>query len=264
MMNAFIQQTKDIVEQSYGSEITKLFPNYSVFWEEFVGDPRKDAPVAYGLIFPSDIEVQRQKAIEKIYDEICMAHYSLFCHLAGTHFQLENMKRILKLDDFKRKYLEHWETFEVCYFRLGSAFYQMYHLWGLFFLLRNEVTRDKRGRFHPSVKTKLKDYLENINQNSLCGKIDTLDEEIKNLRDNIVHFSRVASEVHFGEFYIPKMVEPEAWKKQHETEDWLETSKKIRMDLDETEKLINSIHDFLIREYRDFLATSKIRINSQR
>lgn len=262
MTNAFIQQTRDIIEQLYGSEITKLFPNYSVFWEKFIGDPKKDIPVAYGLIFPSDIAAERHEEVEKIYDEICMAHYSLFCHLAGTHFQSENMKGILKLDDFKRKYFEHWETFEVCYIHLGSAFYQMYHLWGLIFLLRNEVTIDKRGRFQPSIKTKLKDYLKNLSQDSLCEKIDKLDEEIKNLRDNIVHFSRVASEVHFGEFYIPKMIEPEAWKKQHEKEEWLETSRKIRKDLEETEKLINSIHDFLIREYGDFLTTNKIKINS--
>jgi hypothetical protein len=263
-MSDFVQETKDIIEQSCGSQITKLFPNYSVFWEEFIGDPRKDVPIAYGLIFPSDIEAERQEAIVKIYDEICMAHYSLFCHLAGTHFQQENMKRILKLDDFKRKYFEHWETFEVCYFHLGSAFFQMYHLWGLIFLLRNEITRDERGHFHPSVKTKLKDYLQNNNQNSLCGRIDTFDEEIKNLRDNIVHFSRVASEVHFGEFYIPKKIEPEAWKEQHETEEWLETSKKTKIDLEETEKLINSIQDFLIRDFRDFLTTNKIKINRQK
>lgn len=260
-MNAFVQQTKDIVEQLYGSEITRLFPNYSFFWEEFIGDPKKDVPIAYGLIFPSDTKNEKQKEMENTYDEICMAHYSLFCHLAGTHFQLENVKRILKLDDFKRRYFEHWETFEACYFHLGSAFYQMYHLWGLIFQLRNEITRDRRGHFHPSIKSKLKDYLEKNNQNSLCGRIDTLDEEIKNLRDNIVHFSRVAGEIHFGEFYIPKMIEPETWKKQHETEDWLETSKKIRMNLEETEKLINSIHDFLIREFRDFMTTNKIKTN---
>jgi hypothetical protein len=260
-MNTFTQQTKDTVEQLFGSEITRLFPNYSAFWEEFIGDPKKDIPLAYGLIMPPDIDQKRKKSIEEIYDEICMAHYSLFCHLAGTHFQQENMRRILKLDDFKRKYFEHWETFEVCYFHLGSAFYQMYHLWGLIFLLRNEVTRDEEGYFHPPIKTKLQDYLRDNNQNSLCGKAYTLVEEIKNLRDSIVHFSRVASEIHFGEFYIPKTVEPEAWKEQHETEEWLETSKKTRMDLEETEKLINSIHYFLIKEFRDFLAANKIKIN---
>jgi len=262
MNNIFIRETKDTVEQLYGHEVIKLFPNYSAFWEEFIGDPKKEIPVAYGLLFPSGIKTERKEEIEEIYDEICMAHYSLFCHLAGTHFQLENMKRILRLDDFKRKYFEHWEIFEVCYFHLGSAFYQVYHLWGLIFMLKNEVSRDKRGRFKPSIKNKLKNYLDCSGQGSLSGKMNELDEGIKDLRDDIVHFARGASEVHFGEFHIPKKIESKAWKKQHETEEWLETSKKIRRDLEETEKLINSIHDFLIREFRGFLKTNNIKINS--
>lgn len=190
-----------------------------------------------------------------------MAHYSLFCHLAGTHFQLENLKKTLKLKDFRRKYFEHWEAFEVCYFHLGSAFYQMYHLWGLIFLLKKELTRDKKGRFQGSIKSKLKDYLNNIGQGSLCARIDELDEGIKVLRDNIVHFSREASEVHFGEFHIPLRITRETWKKQHLTEDWLETSKKIKKDLQDTEKLINEIHNFLIKEFREFLKANNLRVN---
>jgi hypothetical protein len=259
MKNIFTEKTKDIIEQLYGPELLMLFPNYSAFWEEFIGDPKKDIPIAYGLLFPSNLAGQEE--IEEAYDEICMAHYSLFCHLAGTHFQLENLKRVLKLDDFRRKYFEHWETFEVCYFHLGSVFYQMYHLWGLIFLLKKEVTRDKSGRFQASIKNKLKNYLEDSGQDSLCEEIDELDEEIKDLRDNIVHFSRGASEVHFGEFHIPKKTGREAWKKQHETEEWLETSKKIKMDLVGTEKLINSIHSLLIKEFRNFLKANKIRVN---
>lgn len=261
MTNTFIQKTKDAIEQLYGSEIIKLFPNYSVFWEEFIGDPKKDVPVPYGLLFLPGIEVKRQEEIEEIYQEICMAHYSLFCHLAGTHFQLENLKKTLKLDDYRRKYFEHWEAFEVCYFHLGSAFYQMYHLWGLIFLLKKEMTRNERGRFRGSIKNKLKHHLDNVDQGSLCREIDELDEEIKMLRDNIVHFSRGASEVHFGEFHIPQKVTRTPWKKQHQTEVWLETSRKTKKDLQDTEKLINRIHNFLIKEFREFLKTHDLRVN---
>ena len=252
MKNIFIQKTKDAIEQLYGPEIIKLFPNYSIFWKKFIGDPKKDVPVPYGLIFPSTI-TKRQEYIEEIYDEICMGHYSLFCHLAGTHFQLENLKKILKLTDFKRKYFEHWETFEVCYFHLGCVFYQMYHLWSLIFVLKKE------GK--ASIKKKLKNYLDRVGQGSLRKKIDKLDEEIKELRDNIVHFSRVASEVHFGEFYIPLKTTRKTWEKQHQTEEWLETSRKIEKDLQETEILINSIHDLLIKEFGEFLRTNDIKIN---
>jgi len=254
MKNIFIQKTKDAIEQLYGLEIIKLFPNYSIFWEEFIGDPKKDTPVPYGLLFPS-IKAERRGQIEEIYHEICMAHYSLFCHLAGTHFQLETLEKALKLNDFRKKYFEHLEAFEVCYFHLGSAFYQMYHLWGLIFRLKKE----EKG----SIKSKLEDYLVKASQGSLCKKIDELDKGIKNLRDYIVHFSRGASEVHFGEFYIPLKVTRETWQKQHKSEEWLETSRKIKKDLKDTEELINSIHDFLIKEFRDFLKANNVRVNRE-
>jgi hypothetical protein len=255
MKNVFIQKTKDAIEQLYGLEVVRLFPNYSIFWEEFIGDPKKDTPIPYGLLFPPGIEAKRRGQIEEIYHEICMAHYSLFCHLAGAHFQLKNLEEALKLNDSKRKYFEHWEAFEVCYFHLGSALYQMYHLWGLIFRLK----KDKKG----SIKSKLKDYLVKASQGFLCTKIDELDDGIKNLRDHIVHFSRGASEVHFGEFYIPLKITRETWEKQHKSEEWLETSRKIKKDLQDTEKLINGIHNFLIKEFREFLKTNNLRVNRE-
>ena len=260
-MEIFIKNTKDIVEQLYGSTITKLFPNYAKFWEEFIGDPKRDVPVAYGLLFESSINTKDKEQINEIYDEVCMAHYSLFCHLAGIHFQLENLKNILKLDDPKTKYFEHWETFEVCYFHLGSVFYQMYHLWGLIFLLKKEATRDANGRFKPSIKEKLKNYLNKEGQGSLCRKIDELDEGIRDLRDSIVHFSRRSAKIISGEFWIPLKIEQTTWAKQHTTNKWLETYGKTKKDLEETEKLVNSIHSFLIKELREFLIRNRIRVN---
>lgn len=259
-MKIFLQNTKDVVEQLYGSEITKLFPNYAKFWEEFIGDPKKARPVSYGLLFDSSISTKDQGQINEIYDEICMAHYSLFCHLAGTLFQLENLKNILKLDDSKKKYFEHWETFEVCYFHLGSAFYQMYHLWGLIFLLKKELTRDNKGRIR-GIKKRLKNYLNNEGQGSLCRKIDELDEGIRDLRNSIVHFARGAAKIVSGEFWIPLRVQQKTWVTQHRTNKWLETSAKTKKDLEETEKLINSIHNFLIKEFREFLRKNRIRVN---
>ena len=260
-MGIFIKNTKDIVEQLYGSDVTKLFPNYAKFWEEFIGDPRKNIPVAYRLLFDLSISTKDKEQINEIYDEICMAHYSLFCHLAGAHFQLENLKNILKLDNSKRKYFQHWETFEVCYFHLGSAFYQMYHLWGLIFLLKKEVTRDANGRIRPSIKEKLKNYLSNQGQSSLRSKIDELDKEIMDIRNSIVHFSRGAAKIISNEFWIPFKIEQRTWARQHQTNQWLETSGKIKKNLEEIEKLINSMHSFLIKEFREFLIKNQIRVN---
>ena len=260
MMSVFIRETKDAIEQLYGSEITDLFPNYSVFWEAFVGDPKKSVPLPYGLVYPQTMLPEKQGEIDEVYQEICMAHYSLFCHLAGAHFQLESLLKSVKLDDPRRKYFEHWEAFEVCYIHLGSALNQMYHVWGLLFLLKGEIERDRNGKLR-GAKGKLKNYLSANGHSSVCQNIDQLDEEIKKLRDNIIHYSRGASELHFGEYYIPLEITQETWQNQHQSEEWQETSRKVRSDIEATERLINKIHTFLIKELGDLLKSEKIKMD---
>lgn len=255
-MSAF-QNTKDPVEQQFNVKITKYFPQYSVFWSKFIGDPKKESPTPYGLLFDKSIKSEDIRRIEDIYEEICMSHYSLFCHLAGAHFQKDNLNDALT----KGKYFDYWEAFEVCYFHLGSAFYQMYHLWGLLFLLKAEVTRNSEGYFHPGVKSKLKGYLEGRGKTDLSTKIDELDEEIKDLRDNIVHYARTAARSIFGVPCIPRKIDQKTWKKQRESREWVKTPSKVQRDLKQTEVLINEIHIFLIEEFNDYLNTKGIIVN---
>ena len=258
-MSDFTKGTKDMVEQLYGAEIEKNFPNYGVFWIRFVGDPQKSTPEAYGLDFSKTTKGTNIGEISQDYEELCMAHYSLFCQLSGAHFQLELLESILKLPESNERSFKHWEAFEVGYFHLGSAFYQMYHLWGLIFLRKGVVTRTN-GFFHPSPKKKLEEFLQSKGQKPINDRKDRIDLSITALRDSIVHFSRLASSYQKGEFLIPIQNKQVVWSKQA-TDEFYETSGKLQSDITEAEKIINDIHPFLIQEYEGFLATNKIAVN---
>jgi hypothetical protein len=259
-VTTFINKTKDVVEQLYGANVTQDFPNYAEFWIRFIGDPKKEKPGAYGLLYDIQFDNDKKEKIDKVYNEVCMAHYSLFCHLAGAHFQSEQLENILKLADSKDKIFQHWETFEIAYFHLGSVFYQVYHLWDLLFLLKGEVTRHNH-RFRPSITEKLKNYLELKGQNALFEEVDKTTEDIRDIRDSIVHFSRTASLYLNGEFLIPFNLKQTIWSEQAKEGKWLETYRKTKSDLRKTEKVINTMHDYLIIEYEDFLKSKQIQIN---
>jgi hypothetical protein len=259
-MDAFIKNTKDVVEQLYGEKVTRFFPNYAEFWFKFIGDPKKDTPTEYGLTFDPKMQTKDKEEITKIYKEICMAHYSLFCNLAGTHFKAEKIEALLKLPDSKEKVFEHWETFEVGYIHLGSVFYQMHHLWGLYFLLMHEVERRNRN-FEPRISTKLREYLNGKGQVDFFNKIVAVEKTVKDIRDAVVHYSRIASLPIGGEFWIPFNVKQVIWEKQFEDKKSLETSRKIKFDLKETEKVINKLHTFLINEIGAFLTEKKVKVN---
>lgn len=260
----FTKGTKDLVEQLYGEEIAKNFPNYGEFWVKFIGDPRKDIPVPYGLDFTKSPKGTNIAQINQNYEELCMAHYSLFCHLAGAHFQQEVLRETLKLTDSSTKKFKHWEAFETSYLHLGSVFYQMYHVWGIVFILRGEARKvtNKRGRerVEPSVQKTLAQLLEAKGQKAINDGKAKIDLNITALRDSIVHFSRSASSYQNGEFLIPRQNKQVVWSKQ-DIKEVYEASGKLQNDIAETEKIINNIHVYLIQQYEDFLTTNKIAVN---
>lgn len=262
-LNVFIDGTKDPIEILYGSTVTTLFPNYAEFWCNYVGNPKFRVPKSYGLLYKSSVSETERKRRNDIYQEICMVHYSLFCHLAGAHFQIDNLRKIKKTTkSWKKKYFEYWEAFEVGYFHLGSTFYQMYHLWGLYFLFRRYVTRNPNGRFNQGIKSLLKKYLIYYGEkNTLLKEMEELDDSVRIIRNNIVHFSRDASDFINKEFLIPAELEKNLWSKKHKEKEWLDTFKLITEHLSRTEKMIDSIHLYLIVELIDYFIKEGIAVN---
>jgi hypothetical protein len=261
-VHIFVNGTKDPIEKLYGSIVVNSFPNYAKFWADFIGNPNYRVPKAYGLLYKSNISTAERERVNNIYQEICMAHYSLFCHLGGTYFQIENLKKLLKSRlNADKKYFEYWEAFEISYFHLGCIFYQLYHLWGLFFLLKRVVTRNSRGDFNPKIKPLLTDYLTFYKENTVLTEMQKLDDSVKVIRDNIVHFSRNVLKYIDGEFWIPAKFERALWIRKRKTKDWLETFRLIKDHLNRTEKLIDHIHLYLVVELKDYFAKEGIAVN---
>jgi hypothetical protein len=261
-VNLFLNGTKDPIEKLYGSTITTIFPNYARFWLDFIGNPNYRVPKAFGLLYNSSISRAERERVNDIYQEICMAHYSLFCHLGGAQFQIDNLKKLGNSNiDSYQKYFEYWEAFEIGYFHFGCAFYQLYHLWGLFFLLKGEVVQNSPGNFDLGPKSLLINYLKNYNEITILAEMKKLDDSVKVLRDNIVHFSRGSSKYLNGEFLIPAEFERQIWSKKHKTKNWLETFRLINEHVIRIERLFDHIHLYLIVELKDYFEKKGIAVN---
>lgn len=47
-----LKNSKDAIEQLYGKEILKNFPNYEKFWEKFIGNPNSGRVQPYVYKYP--------------------------------------------------------------------------------------------------------------------------------------------------------------------------------------------------------------------
>lgn len=259
MKKKFPNDTKDIIEQLYASKILENFPLYGKFWEELIGVRQRKCSghlLPYGLKFTSLHSKGKREEIKRIYEEITMAHYSLFLALAGTHFQIDEMQKILRWKDYKRRYFNYWEAFEVCYIHLGSTLYQAYHLWALYFKLCNDWD-ERRDKSRPKVK----EYLAKIRKKCLLGKIKKVEDEVKVLRDNIVHFAR-----HFNwpiqeGFLIPYVLKSNvSWTKQRKVKGKILSHIRAKNNLITLEKTLNELHEILLTNLLDFFDQKKIQI----
>lgn len=263
-MPDFITSTRDAVEQLYGRKLLRTFPRYGEFWGRFIGvKVGKDGSLnPYGLRFPKGFPQSDKRNIKRIYLELVMAHYSLFCDLAGAHYQLEQLTTSLQLDDAKKKHFHHWEAFESCYMHLGNAMNQIYHLWGLVFLLQRTqgviVTKDKKMR---GIRKALRKYLRGKRKGYLVKDLERLENSMSRIYNNIKHFSRMGSLRYDGKFLIPVRIRRNIlWGEQLKVKHYKETSAKARQDLETLQILANQLHDFLINDFSNCLANRNIRI----
>lgn len=247
-----LKDSKDIIEQLYGNDILKYFPNYEIFWLKFIGNPNAKQVEPYKYVFPSDMSLEEKREILGEYERIQMIHYSLFCHLAGAHFQLKELETIEKIQDFKERYFSHWEHYEVGYIHLGSVFYLFKSLWNIILKLKKYP-----GRFRG-----LKRYLTSTRKNELGKSLDEVETIVKIRRDQAVHYGRIFTFLHKGKFYVPLKVHRDMkWSEANKIEEWIETIVSLREDIIETEKLINDLHQILISEYEDFTIKKGIQID---
>lgn len=247
-----LQDSKDAIEQLYGDDILKYFPNYEKFWRKFIGNPNAERIEPYNYVFPSGMDPEEKDRILREYERVQMVHYSLFCHLAGAHFQLKELENTENIEDPKVRYFRHWEHYEVGYVHLGSVFYMLESLWNIVLKLKG----------YPESLRELKAYLKSKGRNELVKGLDEVKTALKIRRDQAVHYGRMFARSHEGKFYVPlKVYRDMKWSESNETTEWIGTVVKLREDIIETEKLIDALHEALINEYEGFVTQKNIQIN---
>lgn len=259
-MKNFTNDTKDCIERLYKDKILAKFPLYAEFWNKFIGvrdNNRNGLLTPYGLIIPRTLQVDKTQ-VRKSYMEMTYAHYTLFCNLAGAHYQLENLSNTKQLGDTRIRHFQHWECFESIYSHLVMAQYQVYHLWRLIFSLQGASVSNGQG----GVKGALERLLIRKRKKYLLKKNEKTYKEIVILRNNITHFSRGISRIlNGGEYAIPRRVKKNIhWNKHLRYKSWVKTNIKAKNDLSMVEKLCNELHVLLIEEFERYISNTGIRI----
>lgn len=250
-----LKKSKDMIEQLYGEEILKNFPNYEKFWLKFIGNPNANRVEPYTYRYPDDMTVEERGKIENSYVKIQMAHYTLFCHMAGAHFQEKELEAAQGLNDCKEKYFRCCEHFEAAYMHIGSVFYVLETLWCTVLRLIGHK-EGKKGL------GKLVKFLETEGKNDLALRLKKIDENMMNRRHLPVHYSRVFVTWHQGDMYVPINVrEKMLWSQGNETIEWRRSDRQLNSDLAQTEKLVNDLHEALIEKYGSFIAGRSIFVD---
>jgi site-specific recombinase len=105
-------------------------------------------------------------------------------------------------------------------------------------------------------------FLEDSDKSDLARRLKDIDENMMNRRHLPVHYSRVFITWHQGEMYVPLNVEEEMlWSQGYETIEWRRSDRQLYSDLVQAEKLVNELHEALIRAYGSFVADKNIVVN---
>lgn len=250
-----LKDSKDPIEQLYGSIILQHFPNYEKFWIEFIGNPKAERAEPYRYIFSDSMSHEEKSKIEKSYEKIQISHYTIFCHLAGAYFQLKELQNAGNIKDSKEKYFRQCEHFEGGYMHLGSVFYVLETLWNTVLKLIGHKKGEERFG-------KLKNYLSLIGENELIKELGQLDNTMMTRRHLPVHYGRIFVTWYKDELYVPLEVKEEmVWSQGVQTKNWRKGNNQLHDDIVKTERLINNLHEFLISEYRNFINNKKIKIS---
>ncbi len=253
-------QTRDLIEKYHHKEILINFPQYAEFWSKFIGV--KEANInnilsSYDLISVGSVS-PNLPSFQKIHQEICMSHYSVFCNLATAHFNLTELSN-LDSSDRDTYYFAHWRLFESAYMHLGAAWQEIKRIWDLLL-----VEFDQYPTPLPPKKS-ANEIFKIINKSSLKKRYNIHVEPIINFRDIIAHYFRVPS--HYdevqGKTFVPEKVNKQLlWSDLRSfSGSMIETGKKLKNDITTFESFINSTHVLLIGEFERVLKKHSLMID---
>jgi hypothetical protein len=258
----FPQDTQDSIERLYSTEVLDKFPLYKDFWEKFVGvRPGPGYLRPYGLRFDSTVSATDRKETRLTYEELSMAHYTLFCHLSGAHFQLANLRASVPTNGDIQRQFNHWEAFEAIYLHLAIAVNQVYHLWGLALLMEGKLVRSSGGTIN-GVRPTLNKVLVSLRKGRLWRDLVKLEDETIFLRHSMTHFARGASRHEEGRYFIPlRMRTNRVWTRQWRSRKYVGTRARAWKDINRVRQTINELHALLIQRLERTFQSRGIKVN---
>lgn len=271
-MNDLFSDTKDVVEKKWAKTVCKNFPAYASFWNEFIGIRTKKSS---RLLFPNEYKLPKKWTKNEIkeyrhnIEELAMSHYSLFCNLAGAHFQLDECISALDLTQEDEKHFRFWESFEVCYQHMGNAINSFYFFWEkIFALTGTSINIRRESEFKRLVQDQIELYCKSKRKLLHFKKLKKefgRKGQISIIRNNIVHFSRLASwssSVNGKVFYfLPyKLQSNVRWKRSKQIYCGIMAHKKAQKHLYELEDILNIFEELAIDRLRTYLQTEGITI----
>jgi len=258
-IRGFVRRTLDPIEKLYAKKICSNVPNYIKFWDDFI-DGRLDQESGmikpYDYVFPAGFQ-DPQKAWRIIYT-IIMLNFTIFTNIAGAHFQLENLRKALKLSSrSKKRHFLHWEAFEIGYVRLGNISYYITSIWGKMRKLDTSI-----------IEKKILEYLDRHGRSSVAEKLRDIygdserDGPIRIYRNNFVHFSRnLRLKFSDGYYYVPVYLGRRlTWLDQLEYDRFARCDIKLEKDIEKVEIMFNEIEGFFYDSLEKYICNNGITI----
>ncbi len=242
---------------------------YGNFWDKFIGvkdDPFSLSP--YGIIIHGQVSRADKNKIARIYQEVNMAHYSLFCHLAGAHNKAKRVASISSPFASTKSWFNHWDAFEGFYLDLEIAMDQVYHLLDLAFLLEKKLQRTRNGRIGeirggPKRPDLQHGEFRQYRKMFVLERFEKIRSEISIRRNNIAHYSRSAWRRIGNKVGVPLSVRGYfPWKVGLKNNRLAETGPRTAWDLKRVELSINDIYFVLVNGFENRFADNGIEVEN--
>jgi len=268
MLNLFTD-TKDIIEEKWAGVICSNFPAYADFWNKFIGVrkiKKSNRLIWYKYSYPPIWRKDQKATFRSHIEELFMAHYSIFCNLAGAHYQLKQCNLSLGLS-FSEKHFRHWEAFESCYQHMGNVVNSVHLFWEKIFIIEGKLTqRQKNQNLNKNkIKPLWKNLLRDERKLYLYRKMMNMFErkgQILVIRNNIVHYARVFA-VYLGNqgYGLPyRLSRNIRWSQKKIYKTGILAHKKAEKHLTELEILLNDLQKIAIKKFDNYLINEGVSV----
>lgn len=243
----FPDDSLDAVERLYADQVCEHFPRYAELWEFFIGTREGTAMrlAPRELNLPDGWSAERIRQFEINREKVAMFHHSLFCDLAGAHYQIENARAALKKNDGNERYFEFFEAFDNFYGHVANAVNHCECLWNAVSKVVPTIDQWDKEDPHKEVEDTYRKL-----------RTDVID-----VRNTLVHYARIAVIGSEQGYEIPwPLPEEDARWSEYERERTKDAIVKMALDLELAEEFANEVDGVLIPALEQHLAKEGVEV----